>query len=127
VEYIDYNAKLVTNHVGQTGKSQEIRHSEHIRYIKTNNHMSAYTLHILKNIHEYGNSEYTMQLLNTCSKGKIMNCWETFYMQMLQHNLLIDKQKVTEPNSLYALANIMKQHITQPDTHSDSVHTRLAH
>ena len=67
-----------------------------------------------------------MQLLNTCSNGKIMNCWESFYMQMLQRNLLIDKQ-VIEPNSLYALANIMKQHVTQPDTHPNSVQARLAH
>jgi len=38
-------------------------------------------------------------------------------MQMLQQrNLLIDEQKVNEPNSLYALANIMKQQVTQPDT-----------
>ena len=47
-------------------------------------------------------------------------------MQMLQRNLLIDKQ-VIEPNSLYALANIMKQHVTQPDTHPNSVQARLAH
>jgi hypothetical protein len=43
--------------VGQTGRSIEIRHSEHIRYIKTNNPISAYTLHILKNRHEHGNSD----------------------------------------------------------------------
>jgi hypothetical protein len=46
-------------------------------------------------------------------------------MQMLQNNLLIAEQ-VSEPNSLYALANIMK-HVTQPDTHPVSVHARLAH
>jgi len=32
-----------------------------------------------------------------------------------------------EPNSLYTLANITKQHVTQPDIHPDSVHARLAH
>ena len=61
-----------------------------------------------------------MQLLNTCNKGKIMNCWESFHMQMLQNNLLIAEQ-VSEPISLYALANIMKQHVTQPDTHSPTL------
>jgi hypothetical protein len=50
----------------------------------------------------------------------VMNCWESFYMQVLQqHNLLIDEQKTDEPNPLHALANIMKQHVTQPDNHSD--------
>ena len=41
-------------------------------------------------------------------------------MQMLQNNLLIAEQ-VSEPISLYALANIMKQHVTQPDTHSPTL------
>jgi len=68
-----------------------------------------------------------MQLLKTCNKVKATNCWESFYMQVLQQqNLLIDEQKTSEPNPLYSLANIMKQHVTQPDTHSNSVHVRPA-
>jgi hypothetical protein len=68
-----------------------------------------------------------MQLLKTRNKGKVMNYWESFYMQVLQQqNLLIDEQKTNEPNPLYALANITKQHVTQPDTHSDSAHARPA-
>jgi hypothetical protein len=48
-------------------------------------------------------------------------------MQMLQqHNLLINEQKATEPNQLYTLVNITKQHVTQPDTHSISVQARPA-
>jgi hypothetical protein len=35
-----------------------------------------------------------MQLLKTCSKGKLMNCWESFYVQVLQQNLLIYEQKL---------------------------------
>ena len=43
VQYIDYSVKHVTkSYVGQTGRSTEIRHREHIRYIKTNNPISAY-------------------------------------------------------------------------------------
>ena len=62
------------------------------RYIKTNNPISAYALHIINNRHEYGNVERTMQLLKTCSKGKKMNCWESFYMLVLQQqDLLIDE------------------------------------
>ena len=41
------------SYVGRTGRSSEIRHGEHIRYIKTNNALSAYALHILNNSHEY--------------------------------------------------------------------------
>jgi hypothetical protein len=51
-----------------------------------------------------------------------MNCRESFYMQMLQQNLLIGEQKTNEPNPLYPLTNITK-HATQLDTQSDSVHT----
>jgi hypothetical protein len=65
-----------------------------------------------------------MQLLKACNKGR-MNGWESFYMQILQQNLLIDEQKTNEPNPLgYTLWP--KQHVTQPDTHSDSVHARPA-
>ena len=60
--------------VGQTGNSIEIRHREHVRYIKTNNPLSAYALHILNNRHEYGNPEHTTQLLQAHGKRKIMNC-----------------------------------------------------
>ena len=66
-----------------------------------------------------------MQLLKACGKGKVMNCWESFYMQVLQQNLLMDEQKTNEPNPLYTLANIT-QHVTQLDKHSDSVRTGQA-
>jgi len=56
-----------------------------------------------------------MKLLRACCKGKKMNCWELFYIQVLQqHDLLIDEQKVSEPNPIYSLANITRQHVTQP-------------
>ena len=97
------------SYVRQTGKSIEIRHREHIQYIKTNNPISAYALHILNNRHEYGSPEHTTQLLKSCGKGKVMNCWQTFYIQGLQQqNLLIDEQ-TNEPNPLYALANITNE------------------
>jgi hypothetical protein len=38
-----------------------------------------------------------------------MNCWESFYIQTLQqHGLLIEEQKIYEPNPLHALGNITK-------------------
>jgi len=81
-------------------------------YITTDNPISAHALHIHNNKYEYGNPEQTLQLLNMCSKGKKMNCWESFYMQVLQQDLLIDEQKVIESNPLYSLANITRQHVT---------------
>ena len=82
------------SYVGQTGRSVEIRHCEHVRYIKTNNPISAYALHILNNRHEYSYPEHTMQLLKICIIEKVMNCWESLYMQVLQQqNLVINEQK----------------------------------
>ena len=81
------------------------RHKEHTRYIKTNNPISAYTLHILNNKHEYGNIEQTIELLKSCNKGVKINCWESFFINVLQkQNLLIKEQKVTVPNPLFELA-----------------------
>ena len=114
------------SYVGQTGRTFGIRHLEHIRYIKINNPISAYTLHILNNRHECGSPEHTMQLLKACGKGKIRKCWESFYiLVLLQQNLLIDDHKTNEPNPLYAVAKIAK-HVTQLDIHSDSARTGQA-
>jgi hypothetical protein len=41
------------NYVGQSDRPIATRHKEHIRYIKTNNPVSAYATHILNNRHEY--------------------------------------------------------------------------
>jgi hypothetical protein len=57
------------SYVGQTGRSLEIRHKEHTRYIKTNNPVSAYALHILNNKHGYGNIKQTIEILKLCNKG----------------------------------------------------------
>ena len=55
-----YDLLHVTSYVGQTGRSIEIRLRERIRYIKTNNPVSAYALHILDHRHEYGSPEHTV-------------------------------------------------------------------
>jgi len=36
-------------------------------------------------------------------------------------DLLMNEQKFNEPNPLYSLANITRQHVTQADTHPDLV------
>jgi len=47
----------------------------------TNNPQSAYALHILHNRHEYGEEEPIMELVKACRKSKLMNCWESLYIQ----------------------------------------------
>jgi hypothetical protein len=92
-------------YVGQSGRAIDIRFKEHIRYIRTNNPTSAYASHILQNIHEYGTVKDTLRLLQSCRKGKQMNCWETLYIQMhQQHKLLVPEQPVLEANPLFELA-----------------------
>jgi len=58
-------------YVGQSGRSINIRHKEHIRDIRTNNPQSAYAMHVLQNRHEYGTIENTLQLLKTCRKSTL--------------------------------------------------------
>ena len=63
-------------------------------------------------MHYTSTTDMNMEIWNkTCSKGKKMNCWESFHMQVLQQDFLINEQ-VNEPNPLYSLVNTMKQHIT---------------
>jgi len=96
-------------YAGQSGGSINIRYKEHVRYIRTNNPQSAYTLHILQNRHEYEPIVDTLQLLKTCSKDTHMNYWEALYMQVFhQHGILIAEQQVSDSNPLYELINTMK-------------------
>ena len=93
-------------YVGQSGRSIDIRHKEHIRYIRTNNPQSAYAMYILQNRQEYGTAEDTLQLLKSCRKSTPMNCWETLYMQIFnQHKILITEQQTGDINPLYEFAN----------------------
>jgi hypothetical protein len=50
-------------YVGQSGRSIKVRHKEHVRYIRTNNPISAYALHILEYRYEYRTVASTLQLL----------------------------------------------------------------
>jgi hypothetical protein len=72
-------------YVGQSGRSIAVRYREHVRYIRTNTLHSVYAMHILNNQHEYGPSEYTLQMLQRCHKGTLMNIWENFFIQQLHH------------------------------------------
>ena len=61
-------------YVGQTGNLIGIRLKEHTRYIKTNNPVSAYALHILTTNMNMGIQKKTLKLLKSCNKGTKMNC-----------------------------------------------------
>jgi len=96
-------------YVRQSGWSINVRHKEHVGYIRTNNPQSAYALHILQNRHKFEPIIDTLQLLKTCSKGTHMNCWEAFYMQVFhQHKILIAEQQVGDSNPFYELVNTTK-------------------
>jgi len=58
-------------YVGQSGRSIDIRHKEHIKYIRTNNRQSDYAMHILQNMYGYVTTENTLQLLKTCRKSTL--------------------------------------------------------
>jgi hypothetical protein len=93
--------------VGQSSRTIGVRFKEHIRYIRSNNFISAYATHILKNRHEYGTKENTLQLLKACQKGTYVDCWEALYMQVSrQKKVLIDEQQVNDTNPLFDLAKI---------------------
>jgi hypothetical protein len=82
------------SYVGQTGHDVTTRYKEHVRYIKNNNPISAYTMHILNNRHEYGTQISTLKLLKHCQKGSTMNIWESMYIQAYgHHGLLVAAQK----------------------------------
>jgi hypothetical protein len=80
------------SYVEQTGRSLGIRHKEHTKYIKTNNPVSVYALHILNNKHEYGNIEQTIELLNPCNKGVKINIWESFFIHILQKQNFVNRR-----------------------------------
>ena len=86
---------------GQTGKSIATCYRERVSYMKTNNPLSGYATHILNNRHDYDKPELTLQLLQVCEKGNIMNCRESLHIQLLQQQqLLIDEQRVNNLNPL---------------------------
>jgi hypothetical protein len=93
-------------YIGQSGSPITIRHREYLRYIRSDNPTSAYTIHILSNRHELVTAEEMLRLLKPCNKGTRMNCWETLFMQIYhKHNTFIAEQQVTGTNPLFELAH----------------------
>ena len=50
-------------------------------------------------------TEQPIKLLKPRNKGVTMNCWESFFINVLQkQNLLIEEQKINDSNPLFELA-----------------------
>jgi len=93
------------SYVGKTSRSLRQRYKEHTRYIKNNNPLSAYALHILKIQHEYGPLEKTMSLLKPLNNTSLLTPYKQFFIQALHKSgRLISKQNPGEPNPLLQMA-----------------------
>jgi hypothetical protein len=103
-----YSLSCITcnkKYVGQTSHSLNLRHKEHVRYIKYNNPQSACALHILNNQHKYGPIEKTMTLLKPIQNTSLLTPYKHFYIQSLyKAGNLISEQNPFEPNPLIQLA-----------------------
>ena len=72
-------------------------------------------MHILNNKHDYGTAEETLELLKPWHNGTVMNCWETFYMQLFhQHSTLINEQEVNDINPFYEIENTLRTPLHVP-------------
>jgi hypothetical protein len=57
-------------YIGQTGRSLNIRYTEHIRSIRYNKEDSAFAQHILNTGHQYGPIEHIMELIEKANEYK---------------------------------------------------------
>jgi hypothetical protein len=125
---IKYNTSS-KNYVGQAGRPIATRHKEHIRYIKTNNPVSAYVTHILNNRHEYGTANDTLKLIQPCRKSMKLNHWENMYIQIYrQQDQLITEQQINELNSRTSTAptHITKQFTSRSPTDKNTKHAQVS-
>ena len=99
-------------HVRQSGRPITTRHREHLRYIRNNNPTSAYGSYILDNRHEFGPAGETLELLEPCSKGSRMICWESLFIHLHhRHNILNAEQQAIDTNLLFDLASISRDQV----------------
>ena len=97
------------SYIVKSGRSISTRHKERTRYIRPNNPISPYALHILNNRQEYSTAEETLELLKSCNKGTKMNCWESFYLPAFhQLNTPLEKQ-ASDINHLYEIHDRLRE------------------
>ena len=103
------------SYIEKSGTSIATTHKERTRYIRPNNPISLYALHILNNRQQYSTAEETLELLKSCNKGTKMSCWESFYLPAFhQLNTLLEEQ-VSDINPQYEMHDRLREDgITTP-------------
>jgi hypothetical protein len=90
--------------VGQTSRNLKQRYQEYKRYIRNNDHQSAFAQHILNNQHEYGTIEEIMEIRKPINHTSMLIPYELFFTQSHhQHDQLISEQNPGEINTLIQL------------------------
>jgi hypothetical protein len=75
--------------------SLNLRFKEHKRYIRHNNPQSAYALHILQHLHEYGSMDQTMTFLKPATNTSVLTSYELFFIKSLGHT-----KKFSSPSNI---------------------------
>jgi hypothetical protein len=84
--YTCQSAKVVIKYMLARLAAANTRFPEHLRYIITNNPLSAYVLQILNNQHHYRPMGNTMDFIESALKGWHKNCIQNFYTQRNKKN-----------------------------------------
>ena len=106
------------SHVIQTSRNLKQRYQEHIRYIKQNDPLSTYALHILNINHECGLINTTMTLLKQITKTSLLIPYEQFHIQShYYHKELILGQNTGENHLMYQLIFDPPYYVTTCNIH----------
>jgi hypothetical protein len=92
-------------YIGQTSRDLTHRYREHIRYIRNNEHQTAYAQYSLRNQHEYGTKTDTVTLFKPTHKTPVLIPCDQLFIQTFHHNgNLITEQSRDEQNLLFQIA-----------------------
>ena len=101
-------------YLGQTGRPIKERFKEHLPTGNLENLKSNFARHIIDNDHKYTNIDNNIEIIQKCSKGKLMNAIEEFYIYKefkTDANRLLNDQLKFDSNHLYDTAiNILSNH-----------------
>jgi hypothetical protein len=67
-------------HVGQMGRTFNIRYEDHIHDVRSNNGNSGYSNDILSTGHAYRTIADTMEIITAGKKGKYLNTLERYHI-----------------------------------------------
>ena len=101
-------------YLGQTGRPMKDRFKEHLPTGNLNNLKSNFARHIIDHGHKYTNIDNNVDIIQNCSKGKLMNALEEFYIyreSKIDANRLLNDQLKFDSNYLYDTAiKILSNH-----------------